>query len=141
MPDPGSASIIPGMRYRDPDRAVDWLCRAFGFRPHLVVPGPEGGVLHAQLVLGNGMIMLGPVLDSEFGGLMRQPDEIGGAETQSCYVIVGEVDAHHARAAAAGAEVLIEPADQDYGGRSYTCRDPEGHIWSFGSYDPWRGGA
>ncbi len=68
---------------------------------------------------------------------MKQPDEAGG-ETQTAYIVVRDVDAHHARAMAAGAEIVIDIKDEDYGGRDYTCRDPEGHIWTFGSYDPWQ---
>jgi uncharacterized glyoxalase superfamily protein PhnB len=133
----GAATIVPAMRYRDAPAAIDWLCKAFGFAKHLVVPGPDGKIAHAQLVRGNGMIMLGSVVDSEFGRLMKQPDEIGGAETQSCYVIVEDADAHYARAKAAGARIVLEIKDEDYGGRGYSCRDPEGHLWNFGTYDPW----
>jgi uncharacterized glyoxalase superfamily protein PhnB len=133
----GTATIVPALRYRDAPAAIDWLCEAFGFMRHLVVPGPDGTIAHAQLTLGNGMIMLGSVQDTPFHRHMRQPDEIGGAATQTVYVIVADVDGHYARAKSAGADILIEPKDEDYGGRDYTCRDPEGHIWTFGSYDPW----
>ena len=92
---------------------------------------------HAQLVFGNGMVMLGSVQPGAWGSNMIQPDEVGGMETQSACVIVGDADAHYARATAAGAEIVIDIADQDYGGRGYACRDPEGHLWWFGSYDPW----
>jgi uncharacterized glyoxalase superfamily protein PhnB len=83
--------------------------------------------------------MLGSVLESEteFGRLMKQPDQIGGFETQSAYVVVADADAIYARAIAAGAQIVIDIKDEDYGGRGFTCRDPEGHIWSFGTYDPW----
>jgi uncharacterized glyoxalase superfamily protein PhnB len=81
------------------------------------------------------MVMLGPVVDTAFGRLMRQPDEAGGV-TQSLYLIVPEVDAHCARARDAGADIVSAPENQSYGGRVYSCRDPEGHVWSFGSYDP-----
>ena len=68
---------------------------------------------------------------------MRQPDETEGRETQCAYVIVADCDAHYARAKKAGAAIVRDIQDEDYGGRGYTCRDPEGHIWNFGSYDPW----
>jgi uncharacterized glyoxalase superfamily protein PhnB len=68
---------------------------------------------------------------------MAMPDEIGARETQCAYVIVPDADAHYARAKAAGAVILRDIKTEDYGGRGYTCRDPEGHIWNFGSYDPW----
>ena len=104
---------------------------------HLVVPGEGDTIAHAQLRLGDAMIMVGSVVDSEFGRLMKQPDEIGGAETQAPYVVIPEIDVHYARAKAAGAPIVLEIKDQDYGGRLYSCRDIEGHLWSFGSYDPW----
>ena len=69
--------------------------------------------------------------------MIRQPDEIGGVETQSAYVIVDDADAIYASAKAAGAEILLDIRDADYGGRGFTCRDLEGHMWSFGTYDPW----
>jgi uncharacterized glyoxalase superfamily protein PhnB len=85
------------------------------------------------------MIMLGSVSksDSEWGRLIKQPDEIGGAETQSAYVIVADADAVFARAKAAGAEIVLDIKNEDYGGRGFSCRDLEGHLWNFGTYDPW----
>ena len=68
----GAATIVPARRYRDAPAAIEWLCRAFGFEKHLVVPGPDGTIAHAQLTRGNGMVMLGSVVDSEFGRLMKQ---------------------------------------------------------------------
>lgn len=129
-------SIIPALRYRDAAAAIDFLCGAFGFGRHLVVPGSEGRIDHAQLTLGNAMVMLSSIVDSPYGPLVRQPDVAGGV-TQSPYIIVADADAHHERARAAGAKILLELVDQDYGGRGYTCADPEGHVWNFGTYDPW----
>lgn len=131
-----SSPVIPCLRYRDAPAAIDWLCRAFGFERQLVVQ--DGTIVHhAQLSFGSGMIMLGSVVDSEFGRMMKQPDEIGGAETQCAYLVVPDPDAHHARAKAAGAVIVRDIQDEDHGGRGYGCRDPEGHLWFFGSYDPW----
>jgi uncharacterized glyoxalase superfamily protein PhnB len=135
---PSNTSIIPALRYRKATEAIEWLCSAFGFEKHLVVPGENDTVAHAQLTLGNSMIMLSSVQDSEFGHFMKQPDEIDGAETQSNYILVDDADKHYAKAKAAGAVILMEIKDQDYGGRGYTCRDLEGHIWSIGTYDPWK---
>jgi uncharacterized glyoxalase superfamily protein PhnB len=141
---PSSASqthstVIPVLRYRDAPAAIEWLCEAFGFEKHLVVPGPDGTVSHAQLRFGNGMVMLGSALDNEtaFGRLMTQPTEAGGLNTQSVYVVVGDADAVYARAKQAAATIAMEIRDEDYGGRAFSCHDPEGHLWSFGSYDPW----
>jgi uncharacterized glyoxalase superfamily protein PhnB len=69
--------------------------------------------------------------------LIRQPDELDGVETQSAYLVVSDADAVYAKAKAAGAEILLDIKDEDYGGRGFTCRDLEGHIWNFGTYDPW----
>jgi uncharacterized glyoxalase superfamily protein PhnB len=133
------ATVIPCLRYRNAPAAIEWLCQTFGFEKQLVVPNDDGTIAHAQLIFGNGMIMLGSVLkvETEFGRLMKQPDEIGGAETQSAYVVVADADAVYARAKAAGAEFVIEIKDEDYGGRGFSCRDLEGHLWNFGTYDPW----
>lgn len=132
-----SSRIIPTLKYADAPAAIDWLCRALGFEKHLVVPGDDGTIAHAQLKLNGGMIMLGSARDTAFDNLQKPPAANGGTVTQSPYIIVDDVDAHHARALEAGAEIVMEPEDQDYGGRLYSCRDPEGHLWNFGSYNPW----
>jgi uncharacterized glyoxalase superfamily protein PhnB len=133
------ATFIPVLRYRDAPAAIEWLCHAFGFEKHLVVPNDDGTVAHAQLSFGNGMIMLGSVMnnESEFGRLMRQPDEVGGGQTQSAHVVVADADAAYIRAKAGGAKIAMEIRTEDYGGRGFSCFDVEGHLWSFGSYDPW----
>jgi uncharacterized glyoxalase superfamily protein PhnB len=133
------ASIIPCLRYRDAPAAIEWLCSVFGFERQLVVPGDDGTIAHAQLRLGNGMIMLGSVsnAESEYGRLIKQPDEIGGAETQSPYLVVEDADAVYQRAQAGGARIEIEIKDEDYGGRGFSCRDLEGHLWNVGTYNPW----
>jgi len=131
------ATIVPCLRYRDAPAAIDWLCSAFGFEKHLVVPKPDGTIAQSQLTFGNGMVMLGSVRKEEFSRLLTRPGAIGRAETQTPYVIVRDADVHHARAKAAGAEIVMDIKDEDYGGRGYSCRDPEGHLWNFGTYDPW----
>jgi uncharacterized glyoxalase superfamily protein PhnB len=135
-----TATVIPALRYRDAAKAIDWLCGAFGFEKHLVVPGEEPGTIaHAQLTFGNGMIMLGSA--GRHGGgydeIVKPPAEGGGTCTQGLYLVVEDADAHLARARAAGAKIVLDISDKDYGGRDYTCRDLEGHVWSFGTYDPW----
>jgi uncharacterized glyoxalase superfamily protein PhnB len=132
------STIIPTMRYRDAVAAIDWLCRAFGFEKHLVVPGDDGVIHHAQLTFGDGMIMCGSARDDAFGKLQKPPADVGGVGTQSAYVIVPDADAHYRRAIEAGAKIVYEIRDEDYGGRGYSCKDPEGHLWNFGTYDPWR---
>ncbi len=132
-----TATVIPTMRYNDAAAAVEWLCNAFGFDKHLVVPGEDGTVVHTQLVFGNGMVMLGSAGEGEFDNLQRPPSALSGAVSQSPYIVVEDADRHYARAVAAGAEIVMDIKNEDYGGRGYSCRDPEGHIWNFGSYDPW----
>ena len=131
------ATVIPALRYRDAKAAIEWLGRAFGFEAQLVVPGEGNQIVHAQLRFGDGMIMLGSVKDDEFGRLMTHPDETGGRETMTAYVVVADADAHYAQATAAGAKIVRDIQDEDYGGRGYSCRDLEGHLWNFGTYDPW----
>lgn len=131
------ATMIPCLRYRDAPRAIEWLCAAFGFQQHLVVEGDDGTIAHAQLVFGNGMAMLASASgDTPYGKLVTQPRDIGGAQTQTVYVVVQDADAVYRSALAAGAEILMEIRDEDYGGRGFTCRDLEGHVWTFGTYDP-----
>jgi uncharacterized glyoxalase superfamily protein PhnB len=140
MPSPAKATVatvIPCLRYRDAPAMIDWLCKAFGFEKHAVYADGDT-VHHAQLAFGNGMIMLGSVdNDSAFGRRIAQPDETGGRETQCCCVIVADCAAHYAQAKAAGAEIMDALETKDYGGSGYSCRDPEGHMWWFGDYDPW----
>jgi uncharacterized glyoxalase superfamily protein PhnB len=136
--EPQGSRLVSCLGYKDADAAVDWLCRAFGFKEHAVYRNEAGKVIHAELTFGNGMIMIGPGDAGEFGKMvMTLPEHAGARCTQTVYVIVDDVDAHHARASAAGAETLIAPRGESYGGRSYAVRDPQGHAWSFGSYDPW----
>jgi len=130
------STVIPTMRYSDAKTAIDWLCDTFGFTRHLVVEDDSGGIAHAQLRFGNGMIMLGSARDDEFGRLQQPPTT--DPVTQSPYIIVSDIDEHYARAVAAGAIVTIEIKDEDYGGRVYSCRDPQGQLWNFGNYDPWK---
>ena len=130
------SNIIPTMRYHDAPAAIEWLCEAFGFERRLVVPGEDGSIAHAQLTLGGGMIMLGSARDDEFGGLVKTARE-AGVNTQTAYIVVEEIDEHYQKARAQGAEIVMEIADQDFGGRLYSAVDPEGYLWNFGSFDPW----
>lgn len=137
IPKSTRATIIPCLRYRDAPAAIEWLCRAFGFERQLVVPNEDGSIAHAQLGYGNGMIMLGSVFDTEYGRLMVQPSQIDNRNTQSAYLVVQDADLVYERALKAGAQIVLDLKDEDYGGRGFSCRDPEGHVWSIGTYDPW----
>jgi uncharacterized glyoxalase superfamily protein PhnB len=132
------ATLIPGLRYRDGPAAIEFLCRAFGFVRHLVVMTDDGSVAHAQLVRGDAMVMLGSAASAELQSFMALPEEAGSRVTATIYLRVDDPDAHYARAVAAGAVILRDIADQPFGGRAYMCRDPGGHVWQFGSFDPWR---
>jgi uncharacterized glyoxalase superfamily protein PhnB len=134
----GGSTLIPCLRYRDAPAAIDWLCRVFGFEKQLVVPGENNTIMHAQLKSSHGMLMLGSVTDSAYQRLMKMPDELNGMNTQSVYLVVPDADAVYKRVQAAGVPIDLPIQDEDYGGRGFTCRDPEGHVWSVGSYDPWQ---
>ena len=118
----GTPNIFPGLRYRDEHAAMDWLARAFGFARHAVFTDDAGAVVHAELRLGPGIVMMGAAPECEEGF--------------NIYVHVEDVDAHYARAVAAGAEITRPLADTSYGSREYGARDLEGHCWYFGTYLP-----
>ena len=136
---PVKPAIIPCLRYADAPRAIAFLCEAFGFEVRALYADDEDSkiVHHAQLVRDGQMIMLSTVTGGDYAdrAAMVTVAEAGG-NTQAPYVTVDDVDAHAERARAAGADIFHGPVDQDYGGRGYSARDPEGNVWSFGSYDP-----
>ncbi len=137
-PAPNSKStIMPTLRYRDAAAAIDWLCQVFGFERHAVYPGPNGTIGHAELTLGRGMIMLGSDKADEYGRGFKSPRELGGIETRSTYIVVADADAVYARAKAAGGTIVRELKNTNYGSREFGVKDPEGHSWSVGTYDPW----
>ncbi|WP_426958151.1 VOC family protein [Muricoccus radiodurans] len=126
-------TIIPCLRYRDAAAAIAFLKDAFGFAEHAVYAGEGGRIEHAELSFGNGMVMLGSTKADDPD--WRTVAEAGGY-TQTNYLVVNDVDAHCTRARAAGARITQEPRDESYGGRGYAARDPEDHLWYFGSYRP-----
>ena len=129
-------NIFPALRYRDADAALEWLKRAFGFQEKGVYRGEDGAIQHAELRLGDGIVMFGGYAeDGWLGGESPRPL----ACTISIYVVVADADAHYSRANAAGAQVVREIDDMPYGSREYSARDLEGNLWSFGTYDPYRG--
>lgn len=129
-------TVMPWLRYRNAFVAIDWLCSAFGFETEFIQA--EGHtVRHARLACGDGTVMVGSAEDgSDWDEHLLQPDETGGRETQSCFVVVDDIDAHYAQAVRAGAEVVIPLSMQDPGLRGYACRDIEGHLWWFGAALP-----
>ncbi len=130
-------AIIPSFRYEDAPRAIEFLCNAFGFEKHAIYEGAGGKIDHAQLTFGSNFIMLGSASD-DMSWPSHTPRQLGGA-TGGTYVVLEsdeDVDAHCERARAAGATIIREPESPEYGGRNYGATDPEGYLWSFGSYRP-----
>lgn len=133
MPTPNEAPCIyPSFHYQDAAAMIAWLGAAFGFSVRACYE--DGGIVHhAELVLGSSMIMVGSARDDAYGKLVGQPGNNGG---KSLYIAVADADAAYARAKAAGASIRQEPVDRDYGSREFICSDPEGNIWSVGTYWP-----
>ncbi|MCB9741737.1 MAG: VOC family protein [Alphaproteobacteria bacterium] len=139
-PPPGWTRINPSVHYQDALAAIHFLCEAFGFERVLVVEGEGGRVEHSELSFADdGLIMVG----TEGGNSERDtplpvasPRSLGGRSTTTLCLFVDDVDAHCARAEAAGAQILQRPKTSDYGedywaDRSYGALDPEGHLWWF----------
>jgi uncharacterized glyoxalase superfamily protein PhnB len=132
-------AIVPTIPYRDAMAMVAWLSDAYGFEKRRVVKGENDELQYAQLAFGEHMIMVVQAQDSKLERLVVHPDQIGGVETQACYLVVSDIDAHHVRATAHGAETVSGIEGRDGGDRRYASRDPEGHIWMFGTYNPYEG--
>jgi uncharacterized glyoxalase superfamily protein PhnB len=128
----------PGLRYRDVAAAIDWLTRAFGFEVRTVERSDHGDVVYAELTFGSTIIMVGAVSGFDIDSFMAQPDDVGGAETQCCYYVVDDFDTLYQRARRAGCDIVIDRQTRPNGSLVFTCRDPEGHLWCFGTYDPWK---
>jgi uncharacterized glyoxalase superfamily protein PhnB len=134
----GWPRISPGIYYRDASRMIDWLCEAYGFEVRLKVEGEGGSIVHSELTLGDGLIMVGESLGDKarrFETTIQSPLD-AGCNTQNLMVYVDDADAHCAHARAAGARIVAEPELHDYGDdywadRSYGAIDPEGHLWWF----------
>jgi PhnB protein len=127
-PPRGYPSITPYLLYEDVAGALDWLAATFGFRERLRFAGPEGDITHAEMELGNGVVMMG-----DPGADYQSPKRLGHA-TQYLHVYVDDVDKHFERAKEAGATILSQPEDQAYGDRTYSTEDPEGHRWTFAQH-------
>lgn len=132
-------NLMPLMRYRDLAEAMSWLEQAFDFEKHVAVSDSDGSLIYGQMTYRGSLMMMGAVRDTDLDKLMRQPDEVGDVETQSCYIVVDDADSHFARAQDAGAEIVLELKSDGLGRRGYSCRDPQGHIWNFGTYNPAKG--
>jgi len=125
--------FTPALSYQNPVAALKWLERAFGFETALLVMSQDGvyrpDEFHSEMRFGDGLVMIG----GEWTDRHKSPASAGGITTQTVHVHLDEdIDAHCARARAAGAVILVEPADQFYGDRTYRAADIEGHVWTFG---------
>lgn len=128
LPPPERPSFIPALAYRDNRAALLWLAEAFGFEPSEVLTDASGAIVHAEMSFGSGVVMIG----DEWADWTRSPASIAGVNTQRVHVrLERDIDAHCARAQAAGARIVKPPADQFYGDRTYMALDPEGHCWTF----------
>jgi uncharacterized glyoxalase superfamily protein PhnB len=121
-----AATVVPILVYADVGKAIEWLCGAFGFTERLRVER-DGVVFHAQLVVGDGAVMIG-----RQGGPYRAPRR--GEVNQYVHVTVENVDGHFADAQRFGAQIIEPPADTPFGERQYTAEDPEGHRWAFSQH-------
>lgn len=144
---PGWPRISSSLYYNDAETAIDWLCNAFGFMVRITIPAQDGSIAHSELEFGEGLIMVGQAgkdARSDQGGdgesawrrWQASPADCGQRNTQSLCLYVDDLDAHYARARAAGAIIFREPATTDYGekywtDRGYGAKDPEGHMWWF----------
>ena len=124
--------LYPTLRCRDAEAMMRWLKEVVGFTERVAYRN-DGVVHHAELAYGSSILMLGQSRDDEYGKLVG---DTGGRRTDSLYVAVTDPDALHARAKTAGARIEMELHDTDYGSRDFACRDPEGNLWSFGTYWP-----
>lgn len=123
------ATFGPSVHYKDPFAALDWLEKAFGFERTMVITDQEGHLGHSEMRFGHGYVMVSPTWNDS----TRSPLDVDGKNTQTVHVqLTDGIDAHCARARAAGATIVREPEDQFYGDRVYSAKDPEGHVWSFG---------
>lgn len=131
---PGWPRISSAVYYQDPVKAIEWLCRAFGFEVRLKVEGDDGSIVHSELTLGEGVVMVaGRKADFPY---RHSPRELDGANTQSMMVYIDDVEAHCRRARSTGARIVAEPTTTDYGedywcDRGYEVEDLEGHHWWF----------
>lgn len=133
-----NSTVIPSLAYKDALAAIDFLVQAFGFARKAVYE-TAGTVAHAELTFpGGGMVMINSFKsEGPWADRMAHPHDLAGKVTSGLYLVVPDCTAAYARATAAHAEIVDELRTMDYGGQAFTCKDPEGYFWSFGSFDPW----
>jgi uncharacterized glyoxalase superfamily protein PhnB len=121
-----AATVVPILIYDDVSRAIDWLCRSFGFEERLRAPGRDGAIVHAQLAIGDGAVMLGKA-GGPYTAHVDKPN-------QYVHVTVADVAVHFERARANGAEIVEAPTTMPFGERQYTAKDHAGHWWTFSQH-------
>jgi uncharacterized glyoxalase superfamily protein PhnB len=128
-------SIYPAFRYEDARKAIAWLTSVLGFEEHEVCSADDGSIQHAELRINGNLIMLGSVTPTS---LTKSPRDLGGVSFTTYIALdsASDVDALHDRARDAGADIIRELTDTDYGSREFSARDLEGYVWSFGTYRP-----
>ncbi len=127
--------LIPATRYKDCEAALKFMTDVLGLHPHAVHRDAQGDIQHVEMRLGQGLMMFGPGGDSAFDRFLTDP-ATAGAETTTIYAVLTDVSGAHERAQGAGAEIVMPFEAQDYGGHSFSVRDPEGHVWTIGDYEP-----
>ena len=124
--------ITSNVFYDNPASALEWLAKAFGFETQSSIPGPDGSIMHAEMKVEDSKIMMSPTAGSDH---WKSPKSLSGSVTQGLYVYVDNVDAHCARARAAGANIASDPEDMFWGDRTYVAEDLEGHRWTFAQHN------
>ena len=133
-----NSTTVPILRYADAERAIEWLCEAFGFDVFLKVKGSESQIMHARLTLETNMVMLASLgRDGNFEEGFKAPVAVGGV-TQAVLLTVANPDRIYASALAAGAKITTEIVDSQFGGRMFSCEDLESHVWVFTNENPWK---
>ncbi len=133
--------LIPATRYRDCEAALAFIRDVLGLEEHAIYRSEDGRISHAEVKLGEGIMMFGPPNDGPFDACMADPGAIGGRETTTIYAVITDVAERYARVVEGGAKVILPLEEQFYGGSSFTVADPEGHFWTFGDFDPRTGHA
>ncbi len=129
---PTLGDLYVSLTYDDALAAIKFLGKAFGFTSRLIVPGPDGKIVHSELTLGNAVVMVSsPKSEMNRVG----PKSLSGTSCAIC-MRIDDADSHYANSVAAGVEIVHELQDEDYGSRGYMAKDSEGHLWYFGTYRP-----
>jgi uncharacterized glyoxalase superfamily protein PhnB len=122
--------ITAYLYYKDVKTALEWLGKTFDFHTRMQIPGPDGSIMHAEMSMGDGLIMMGQACAENAG---TSPMDLTGVN-QSLYVYVDDVEAHYQHAKSLDAPGISEPVDMFWGDRMYETQDLEGHKWAFAQH-------